>query len=253
LGQALLAIAAIAGVVAAVANIALAATGEKSWTEAIISIVFAALGCVGLGGLRSVLGAVKGGAMLAKGGLPAFAAVFKTGATSIKTAAVTIKNLKIVSTTINEIKTMAARVTVQVMPEARALTGRTTLGWFSNNAVQLEALRSAKNLKAIEGYHDVVVHGTPTSVLGDVGEKLTAKQLADNILSKGQWDGKEAIRLVSCRTAAGPFAQQLANELGVPVLAPLDYIRVSNSGRILEVTGRRGEIKVAEMVTRYPQ
>jgi len=65
--------------VAAVANIALAATGEKSWTEAIVSIVFAALGCVGLGGLRGVLGAVKGGAMLAKGGLPAFAGVFKAG------------------------------------------------------------------------------------------------------------------------------------------------------------------------------
>jgi len=95
LGQALLAIAAIAGVVAAVANIALAATGEKSWTEAIISIVFAALGCVGLGGLRGVLGAVKGGAMLAKGGLPAFAAVFKAGGASVKAFAATIRNMKV--------------------------------------------------------------------------------------------------------------------------------------------------------------
>ena len=68
LGQALLAIAAIAGIVAAVANILLAATGERSWTEALISIGFAVLGCVGLGGLKGVLGALRAGAGFVRGG-----------------------------------------------------------------------------------------------------------------------------------------------------------------------------------------
>ena len=68
LAAVLLVIAAISAIVAALANIALAATGEKSWTEALISVAFAVLSCVGLGGLRGALGALKAGAGLLKGG-----------------------------------------------------------------------------------------------------------------------------------------------------------------------------------------
>ena len=68
LGQALLAIAAIAGIIAAIANIALAATGEKSWLEAGLSVVFAALGCLGLGGLKGMIGAIKAGANFVRTG-----------------------------------------------------------------------------------------------------------------------------------------------------------------------------------------
>ena len=48
LAAALLLIAAISAAVAAVANVVLAATGERSWTEAVISIVGTVLACVGL-------------------------------------------------------------------------------------------------------------------------------------------------------------------------------------------------------------
>ena len=58
IGQALagvlFAISAITGVVAAIAHVALAATGEESWTEALISVAFAALGCLGLGFMKGV-------------------------------------------------------------------------------------------------------------------------------------------------------------------------------------------------------
>ena len=255
-GQALLAIAAIAGVVAAVANIALAATGEKSWTEAIISIVFAALGCVGLGGLRGVLGAVKGGAMLAKGGLPAFAAVFKTGATSIKAFATTMRSVGVGTMALNGIKTIAARAIVQLSPRARALTGKTIFGWRINDPVKQKALQyTIEHLRAIPGYHDVIAHGSPTSVLGNHGEELTAKQLADSIRTQGWWNGQEAIRLASCRTGAGPFAQELANELGVPVMAPIPEIYVNSKGtRILDYASQsRIHPLTAEMVVRHPQ
>jgi|GEM_PF-5515322 len=67
LGQFLLAVAAVAGVLAALANIVLAAAGEQSWTDAVVSVVFAALGCVGLGGLRGVLGALRAGKGIAAG------------------------------------------------------------------------------------------------------------------------------------------------------------------------------------------
>ncbi|MCE1174897.1 MAG: DUF6531 domain-containing protein, partial [Propionibacteriales bacterium] len=56
LGEVLMVIAAVAGVVAAIANIILAATGEKSWGEAVMSVVFAALGCIGVGGALRALG-----------------------------------------------------------------------------------------------------------------------------------------------------------------------------------------------------
>ncbi|WP_371177131.1 hypothetical protein ABYF34_00685 [Buchananella felis] len=59
LGQALAALAAIAGVVNALANIVLAIGGERTWREAFMAVGFAALGCVGLSGLRGTVGAFK--------------------------------------------------------------------------------------------------------------------------------------------------------------------------------------------------
>ena len=58
IGQALagvlFAISAITGVVAAIAHIALAVSGEESWTGALLSVAFAALGCLGLGFMKGV-------------------------------------------------------------------------------------------------------------------------------------------------------------------------------------------------------
>lgn len=53
------AIAAVTGVVAAMADIVLYVAGEKTLLEVVVSVGFAALGCVGLGGLRGAAGAVK--------------------------------------------------------------------------------------------------------------------------------------------------------------------------------------------------
>lgn len=58
IGQALagvlFAVSAIAGIVAAIAHVALAVSGEESWMEALLSVAFAALGCLGLGAMKSV-------------------------------------------------------------------------------------------------------------------------------------------------------------------------------------------------------
>lgn len=83
LGQFLMAVAAIAGAVAAIANIVLAATGEKSWGEAIISIAFAALGFLGLGGLKGIFSAITGIGKALKG----FSAATKGLAAAAKTLA----------------------------------------------------------------------------------------------------------------------------------------------------------------------
>lgn len=57
LAAALLLVAGIAALVNAIGNIVLASTGDRTWTEAIISIVGAALAVVGLGAAAKVVGA----------------------------------------------------------------------------------------------------------------------------------------------------------------------------------------------------
>ena len=63
IGQALagvlFAISAITGLVAAIAHVALAATGEESWMAALISVAFAALGGLGLAGMRGTMAGVR--------------------------------------------------------------------------------------------------------------------------------------------------------------------------------------------------
>ena len=62
-GQALAAflgaLSAVTGVIAALTNTVLAMAGEQTWLDAVISVGFAALGCVGLGGLRGVAASAR--------------------------------------------------------------------------------------------------------------------------------------------------------------------------------------------------
>ncbi|GAA4191085.1 hypothetical protein GCM10022288_21390 [Gryllotalpicola kribbensis] len=55
LAAALLVVTAVAAVVNAIGNTVLAATGDRSWTTAIVSIIGAALACIGIGGALRVL------------------------------------------------------------------------------------------------------------------------------------------------------------------------------------------------------
>lgn len=92
IGQALagvlLAISAVTGIIAALGNILLAYKGEISWGEAGVSIVMAALSCVGLGWVKGAFGALcravpllgKGVATVARGGAAIKAAVKGTSA-----------------------------------------------------------------------------------------------------------------------------------------------------------------------------
>ncbi|MDR0284352.1 MAG: hypothetical protein LBI33_05600 [Propionibacteriaceae bacterium] len=242
IGQALagvlMIIAAVAAVINALGNIALAATGERSWTEAVISIVGAVLACVGLGALKGSFSALKGamglwrsgggvGAFGGLGGLSRAAWVGFTGA----------------------VKSAATNAAMRLLPTLRAMTGKTVLGRGIDDFVKFRSLMfNQRELRPIAGYHDVFVHGTPTSVIGDFEEELTAKQLAE-IIRGGNWDGLESIRLVACQTGRGPFAQQLADELGVPVLAPLNDVWSSGRGKNLMEDWNR----LAQLVERLPR
>ncbi|MFD0884582.1 hypothetical protein ACFQ08_08450, partial [Streptosporangium algeriense] len=96
------------------------------------------------------------------------------------------------------------------------------------------------------GYHDAVVHGKPEGYfspgrMNAFGAEISAgdthpAQIADAIRRNPHYQG-EPVRLISCHSgtvAPGsheiPAAQEVANRLGVPVLAPTD--RVGINGRV---------------------
>jgi RHS repeat-associated protein len=93
------------------------------------------------------------------------------------------------------------------------------------NPMHDKALRYVFRFPPKNGFFDVGVHGTPTSVAWkDPSGKwtsLTPAELAARIRAAG-WNGTDPIRLNSCNAGRNPdgFAAQLAKELGVPVEAP---------------------------------
>ncbi|OLT29523.1 hypothetical protein BJF79_40765 [Actinomadura sp. CNU-125] len=62
-------------------------------------------------------------------------------------------------------------------------------------------------------------HGNADGLRLADGRRLGVDDLADLIRNDPNWDGREVL-LLSCRTGDGDFAAQLAQRLGVPVLAP---------------------------------
>ncbi|WP_185696274.1 hypothetical protein, partial [Buchananella hordeovulneris] len=56
----LLAISGLASLLAALADVTLAISGDGTWGQAALSIVFAGLSCIGLGSLRTMAGSAKG-------------------------------------------------------------------------------------------------------------------------------------------------------------------------------------------------
>jgi hypothetical protein len=96
------------------------------------------------------------------------------------------------------------------------------------------------------GFHDVVVHGERNGLVrpglvGEDGDNYPANfthpnQVAESVRNNPNYDGGP-VRLIVCHSgtvdpAAGslPVGQQMANSLGVPVLAPTDSVGVRRYG-----------------------
>lgn len=95
----------------------------------------------------------------------------------------------------------------------------------------------------IEGFEDLLCHGTEDKLYHEsnigVGTYYTAKEFADIIRSDKELNGKN-IRLLSCNTGASitGFAQQLANELGVDILAPTETLWINEDGKLFVSNSR---------------
>jgi hypothetical protein len=96
-------------------------------------------------------------------------------------------------------------------------------------------LNATKWLKPEQGYYDVIVHGSPNTVGVHIGNEwllVDHRSLATYIQKQADYGGS-AVRLASCQTGAceAGFAQNLANKLGVSVMAPSDNLYVFPNGK----------------------
>lgn len=107
---------------------------------------------------------------------------------------------------------------------------------------------NSNKIKPVKGYGDIIIHGSPDSLLinGLNGEQWEygAKEAAEMIRNSREFHG-QPIRLVSCQTGAkkNGIAQQIADELGVEVMAPTEIANVDIDGEIfLSDNGELAEI-----------
>lgn len=114
-----------------------------------------------------------------------------------------------------------------------------TLGFSIGDDLKAKGVLSW--IKPKEGYYDVVTHGTPEVVsfrrVNPVTKNaewvdLNHRDLANLIKSQSDYAGG-SIRLLSCATGKCEqgFAKNLANKLGVPVMAPNDILTITSTGR----------------------
>jgi hypothetical protein len=107
-------------------------------------------------------------------------------------------------------------------------------------------IRAAKAVKPKPGYFDVLTHGSMTNPMIVVfrtgsakGSPLNHRTLAVFMKSQG-WRRGIKVRLLSCSTGNTGFAQNLANKLGVEVLAPMGRLKVYlGTGRLEVIDGLR--------------
>ena len=97
--------------------------------------------------------------------------------------------------------------------------------------------KSIKNVLPLEAHFDVAMHGSPTAVgFGTTEANMSARTLAAVIRHSKGYKGQK-IRLLSCSTGRGVgrnycFAEELANALGVEVVAPNDILYISPTGEL---------------------
>ncbi len=91
----------------------------------------------------------------------------------------------------------------------------------------------AKRFVSPESVYTVAAHGNPREVRDPDNRSISPKDLADMIRKDPSFENKKAILLLSCETGKKDylsFAQQLANILGVPVVAPDNYVFFREDG-----------------------
>lgn len=100
--------------------------------------------------------------------------------------------------------------------------------------------RFAEKVPPLKSHEDIVFHADRDSFLvldpenQDIVSKLSPKDVADLIRNSNNYEDG-AIRLLSCQAGYGgneSLAKQLADELGVEVMAPTEILAIDNTGKM---------------------
>lgn len=135
-------------------------------------------------------------------------------------------------------------------------------GGIINNAIQISSkyvnsseplAEYAKKIKPLDGFEDIVIHGSPTGfsindLNGKTASSYTPREFAEILKEDPNYHGGD-IRLISCETGneSGFAAQYIADALGVRVMAPTKSVWVFPDGTITVGTTKalnNGEWKV---------
>ena len=98
--------------------------------------------------------------------------------------------------------------------------------------------KNVQKIPPLAGHYDVALHGSPVAVgFGTTATNMSPRLLASVIRHSEGYHG-QSIRLLSCSTGKTMeecycFAEELANALGVEVIAPNDLLYVSQSGKMV--------------------
>ncbi|MEW1552198.1 ricin-type beta-trefoil lectin domain protein, partial [Streptomyces tsukubensis] len=90
------------------------------------------------------------------------------------------------------------------------------------------------------GMHDIVAHGTRDGFIRLDGELTNGGQLVEAVRSNPNYREGQACRLIVCHSGVSGVAQQVADELGVPVLAPTDRVGTDSAlgpGQVPQIDG----------------
>lgn len=100
-----------------------------------------------------------------------------------------------------------------------------------------------KNRKDIDSneFYDIIAHGSPISIqVNHNGKDITINhRIAAKLLKANKKYNGQGIRLLSCSTGKieNGFAQNLANKLKVPVMAPTDILWAKPNGSYYVASG----------------
>jgi len=94
----------------------------------------------------------------------------------------------------------------------------------------------ASKATPLSGYTDVIIHGNPETDKVSVfhngkWQDIDQRRLVTYIKKDTGYESG-AIRLISCSTGSKEFAQNLANKMGVNVMAPSDTVWAHSNGKL---------------------
>lgn len=114
----------------------------------------------------------------------------------------------------------------------------------------------AGRAKAAEGYQDVIVHGSESDfgATPDAWQQNTnfSHRVLANLVDRSPGYEGGPVRLLSCSAGAcgATAAQNLANKLGVEVMAPTDTLWAFPSGRL--VLGPQADMPTGDWASFFP-